>query len=88
MTAAATRPTPDEMKELQEKFTGMIARKPYIPSMYFGALLLGLVGTIFAIVSLRTCKDANWRAWISLPICGLWMLCNCGLFGYSLLHSM
>ncbi|GMU83868.1 MAG: hypothetical protein AMXMBFR47_37380 [Planctomycetota bacterium] len=84
---AMTQPTVFDQAEFEKKLMELVPSKPAIPMTYLGSIFFALGGLIFAIVSLRASRDANWRAWLSLPVCGLWTLCQCGGFLYSMLRG-
>lgn len=85
--AAMTQPVVLNQEEIERKFMEIAPTKPAIPITYLGSIFFALGGVIFAIVSLRYSRDANWRSWISLPICGLWTLCQCGGIVFSIVRG-
>lgn len=62
-----------EMTKLIEQ---VVTDKPWLGVLQIGSLFFGLAGLGLATMSLRI--RTNWMAWVALPICGLYMLCNCG----------
>ncbi len=63
------QPTPQQQMEVAQK-----------PATIFGslaAMLSSVVGLVLSVVSLRHERSGNWRAYVALSICGLFVLCNC-----------
>jgi Na+-transporting methylmalonyl-CoA/oxaloacetate decarboxylase gamma subunit len=69
-----SQPSPERMAEIQKQF----ASDRWVGAADIGMAFFALVGVVLAIVSLVQGRRSNWRAVLSLVICGLVVLCVCG----------
>lgn len=69
-----SQPSQERMEELADQ----IGTAPLFAGASWGMPFFALVGVVLAIVSLTQSRVANWRAIVSLVVCGLFTLCTCG----------
>ena len=70
----SSQPSPERMMEIQQK----LAENVWLAAMPFGMAFFALAGTALGITSLTQNSRGNWRAIVSVSICGLFVLCTCG----------
>lgn len=76
--SAMTQPESIDREDFERQFNERMPTDMGLVVSVVGSVVFALGGLIFSIVSLRFRKESNWRAWLSLPLCGLWVLCQCG----------
>ncbi len=81
-SAAATQPGPLSLADMPEAQQAL-AGDPWYMGPIMGALFFAVVGLVLSIVSVVQEKRGNWRGFIGIVVCGLFLLCTCGsaLFG-------
>lgn len=79
-----TNPTPEQMQGIMQK---LAMEKPLLAAFGVGSLFFGMLGLILGAVSWRQWPASNWRAWLSMGVGGLFMLCICGAFAFTLITS-
>jgi hypothetical protein len=77
-TSATSRPTPEEMGRAQAAATEKIYQSSWVAGVSMGALFFAVVGLALGIASLRAGSRPNWKAVVSLTVCGMLAICNCG----------
>ena len=70
-----TSPTPEQTQEMLQK---ILIERPYIVVFGWGSAFFGVVGLILGILSWRQWPAANWRAWVSVGACCVFLFCLCG----------
>ncbi len=74
MKHPGSQPSPERVQEIQQELT----RNGLVIAANIGTIFFGLAGLVLSIVSLTQGRQGNWRAILSLVICGLAVLCICG----------
>jgi len=77
-TSTTSQPTPEEMGRAQAAATQKIFGTGWVTGISLGAEFFAVVGLVLGIVSLRAGSRANWKAIVSLVVCGLLAVCTCG----------
>ncbi len=67
--------TEEETRALQES----LGQNPAIVTCMIGGAFVAVIGLILALISLSQDARGNWRALVAGAVCGLFLLCNCGL---------
>jgi hypothetical protein len=66
----SSRPSEEQLAKLD--------RNPWLAAAQFGGMFFALVGVVLGVTSLVQSRSSNWRAIVSVVICGLLLLCTCG----------
>lgn len=75
-TASTLQPTPEEMSHAQE----VVANKhPWLAAGPMGGGFFAIVGLALGIASLRGRRKSNWRAIVTVLICGMTTVCCASL---------
>ena len=61
-----------------EEQLAKLGRNPWLQAAQIGGMFFALVGVVLGVTSLVQSRRANWRAIVSIVICGLLLLCVCG----------
>jgi hypothetical protein len=83
-TNPTSQPTPEETVRAQAAAMEKMFQSPWVAGLSLGAEFFAVVGLVLGIVSLRAGSRPNWKAVVSLVICGLLALCTCGTLVSSL----
>lgn len=67
-------PSAESWQQLQQRTGGEVVA----PGLYFGSLFFAVVGLVLGIVSVV--QSVDWRGILAIVICGLFMLCVCGIY--------
>jgi hypothetical protein len=73
MKDPTSQPSPERIAEIQED----LLANQWLQGTQIVIAVLSLVGVILAAVSLKQSPRSNWRAIVSVVICGLFVLCVC-----------
>lgn len=73
-----SQPTPEEMGRAQAAAMQKMFSTGWVAGISLGAEFFAVVGLVLGIVSLRAARRANWKAIVSLVVCGLLAICTCG----------
>ena len=74
MKSPGSQPSPARMAEIEAKLHANL----WVGAVQIGATFFALVGLALGIISLVQSRYNNWRAIVSVVICGLSVLCLCG----------
>lgn len=61
-----------------EEQLAKLGRNPWLAAAQIGGMFFALVGVVVGVTSLVQSRRSNWRAIVSVVICGLLLLCICG----------
>jgi hypothetical protein len=79
--AATSQPSLNELsEELARQHPGLAAGP-------LGAMFFAVVGLALGITSIRQTARGNWRGIVAVVLCGLFVLCFCGINGLGLLFG-
>lgn len=76
---AGGTPLSELTKAETERVQAAVMRSGWVVGTQLGAIFFALVGLTFGIVSLAQRAAANWRGVLATVICGLFVVCFCGL---------
>jgi hypothetical protein len=83
-TNPTSQPSPEEMGRAQAAAMQKMLSTPWVKATNLGAAFFAVVGVALGIVSLRAGRRANWKAIVSLVVCGMLAICTCGTLVSSL----
>lgn len=83
MKDPASQPSPERIAEIQED----LLQSSWLQGTQLVIAVLALIGVILAAVSLKQSPRSNWRAIVSVVICGLFVLCVCSGVVLSMLGA-
>ena len=81
---ATTQPTTEEMGKAQAAAMQELFNSPWVAGISLGGAFFAVVGLVLGIVSLRAGARPNWKAVVSLVVCGMLTICTCGSLVSSL----
>ncbi len=84
MQNPASQPSPERMAELEAK----LSANPWAGAATMGAAFFALVGMVLGVTSLVQSRRRNWRAVVSVVICGLFVLCVCGGMAMAIMSGL
>jgi hypothetical protein len=76
----ASQPSLEEMSE-------QVVKHPWLVAGPLASMLFAVVGLALGITSVKQTTRGNWRGIVALVICGLFVLCFCGINGMTLLRG-
>lgn len=83
-TSPTSQPSPEEMGRAQAAAMQKMFSTGWATGISLGAAFFAVVGLVLGIVSLRAGRRANWKAIVSLVVCGMLTFCTCGSLVSSL----
>jgi len=83
-TSPTSQPTPEQMGRAYAAVIQKMSSTGWVAGISLGALFFAVVGLVLGIVSLRAGRRANWKAIVSLVVCGMLTICTCGSLVSSL----
>jgi len=86
-TSPTSQPTPEQVGRGYAAVMQKMSSTGWVRGIILGALFFAVVGLVLGIVSLRAGRRANWKAIVSLVVCGMLAICTCGNL-VSLLSGM
>jgi hypothetical protein len=79
--------TPASQPSLEQLSGRIMTEHPWLVAGPLGAMFFAVVGLALGITSVKQSTRANWRGIVSLVVCGLFVVCFCGINGLALLSG-